>query len=279
MQVVVLPNQRRSGIGRLPTRENRRAWLPEQARFCPVLEDASRSGFLVYPPLHPHESYEVRLTRTNSFEITFYVAAPGGVRASAFAVEIQPSAGTGGLDQTEIVFLEERGGLSPALVQEMVDALVTNVNGPPGGIGLRGAHDFVTASGWDTLYFGLLNEPQQPAIPVLTARVETDWYAQATEFRYILQRGDAISVAGDAPIGQVLFVPREPVELRVGGDGDRARFLEAQREYWAARHGKERMTNFGTTYSHHYRDEQRAHRRPGEPPLEDGPPIDGAPAG
>ena len=263
MRATILPNQRRSGIGKLPAHESRRAWLPQQARFCPVLEDASKSGFLVYPPLHPHESYQVRLTEKNAFLLTFYVAGPGGLRAPAFAVEINASAGTGGIDQPEIVFIEESAPLTEELVMEMVDALVTNVNGPPGGIGLRGAHDFVTAEGWDTVYLGVLNEPQQPTVPVLAARVETDWYPQPTEFRYVLQRGDMVSVSGDAPIGQVLFVPRESVELVAGDDADRARFDEAQEEYWEQRRLKDRTTNFGTTYSHHYRDVQRANRREG----------------
>jgi hypothetical protein len=259
-------------VGRPPARETRRAWLPQQARFCPVLEDASRSGFLVYPPLHPHESYQVRLTDRNAFLLTFYAGDASGVRAPAFAVEIQPSAGAGGIDQMEIVFLEERGLLTQELVSEMVDALVTNVNGPPGGIGLRGAHDFVTPEGWDTLYLGVLNEPQQPAVPVLAARIETDWYPQPTEFRYVLQRGDAVSVSGDAPVGQVIFVPREPVELVAGTAADAQRFGEAQQRYWEERRAKDRITNFGTTYSHHYRDVQRARRRgetSSEPASED----------
>ncbi len=278
MRVTILSNQRRSGVGKAPARESRRAWLPQQARFCPVLEDASRSGFLVYPPLHPHESYQVRLTETNALRLTFYVGDPSGMRTPAFAVEVRPSAGIGGIDQQEVVYLEERASLTQQLVFEMVDALVTNVNGPPGGIGLRGAHDFVTEEGWDTLYVGVLNEPQQPVLPVLAARVETDWYAQSTEFRYVLQRGDVVSVAGDAPIGQVLFVQREPVELVEGNDADRERFAEAQQRYWQERHSKDRTTNFGTTYSHHYRDIQRATSRaaglPGVPSAAEQSPAD-----
>lgn len=260
MQVKVVPNQRRSGVGKRPARENRRAWLPQQARFCPVLEDASKSGFLVYPPLHPQESFQVRLTEQNALRLTFYVGDASGMRAPAFAVDMTPSSGTGGIDQTEIVFLEERAGIDAAMVQQLVDALVTNVNGPPGGIGLRGAFDFLTPEGWDTVYTAVLNEPQQPTVPVLTARIETDWYSQPTEFRYLLQRGDVVSASGGAPIGQVLFVPRDEVFLADATAEEQVRYASAQQEYWSERHAKERMTNFGATYSYHYRDMQKAHR-------------------
>jgi hypothetical protein len=203
----------------------------------------------------------VRLTETNALELRFYVEGVPGQRALAFVVSIQPSAGTGGVEDMKVVFIEERARLSEELVLEMFDAIVTNVNGPPGAVGIRGAHDFVTPPGWDTLYSGVLNEPQQPTIPVLVARVETDWYAQPTEFRYLLQRGDSVSVSGEAPIGQVLFVPREHVALVPGSDADRARFDRSQEEYWAERHAREKATNFGTTYSRYYRDLQRSQPR------------------
>ena len=140
------------------------------------------------------------------------------------------------------------------------DALIANVNAPQGGVGLRGAHDFVTPEGWDTVYTSVLNRTERPSLPVLTARIETDWYTQPTEFRYVLQPGEILSANGQSPVGQVLFVPREPVRLRAGSEDDRAAFLERQQAYWAERATKERATNFGTLYSYHYRDMQKARR-------------------
>ncbi len=274
MRVKLVAGQRRQGVGKRPARENRRAWLPQQARFCPVLEDASKTGYLVYPPLHDAESYQVRYQDNNVFRLTFYVGDERGMRAPAFVVDIRPSAGTGGLDQTDLVFLEEKTKLTPALVHQLLDGLVTNVNSPPGGIGIRGSYDFITPPGWDTIYTGVVNELQQPSVPVLTARVETDWYAQNTEFRHVLQRGDVVSVAGSSPIGQVFFVPREEVRMEDASAEDLARFVEAQRTYWEARTAKERTTNFGATYSYHYRDLQKAYRAEGgdaQDPLEEVP--------
>jgi hypothetical protein len=263
MDVVLVPGQRRPGVGKPPARESRRAWLPQQARFCPVVEDASKMGFLVYPPLYDHESLQVRYTEENFFRLSFFVDDDQGTTHRLFVVDVRPSAGSGGVDAQDVVFLDPRAAVDEETAFALVDALTTNLNAPPGGVGLRGAHDFVTPEGWDTIYLGVLNETQRPHLPTLTARVETDWYAQNTEFRYVLQPGDVLSVAGSAPVGQVHFVPREEVHLREGTDADRASFAAKQQQYWAERTSKQRMTNFGALYSYHYRDLQKARREPG----------------
>ncbi len=51
---------------------------------------------------------------------------------------------------------------------------------------------------------------------MLVVRVETDWFAHQTEFRYVLQPGEGMSLNHTLPIGQMAFVPREEVTL---GDG------------------------------------------------------------
>jgi hypothetical protein len=264
VQVTILPNQRRPEMGKFPARENRRAWLPQQARFCPVLEDGSRLGFLVYPPLDDRETCQIRYMPNSTYRFSMFVNDDNGVSHQAFVVDLQPAAGGGGADLQEVVFLEPSADIDESTALGLVDALTTNVNGSPGGVGLRGAHDFVTPEGWDTIYTGVLNEQQRPNIPVLTARIETDWYPQPTEFRYALQPGDVISTAGSVPIGQVLFVPREPIELVAGGEQDQERFSGAQREYWEERHTKEQSTNFGAVHSYHYRDVQKERRTASE---------------
>ena len=55
-------------------------------------------------------------------------------------------------------------------------------------------------------------------------RVETDWFAFDSEFRYILQPGDSIGAASGNPIGQVFFVRREPLTFRTGSDQEVASF-------------------------------------------------------
>lgn len=257
MDVTILPNQRRPGIGRRPARENRRAWLPQQARFCPVLEDGSRLGYLVYPPLEDPEVLQVRRVRDEMLRFSFAVTAADGTTRPLWVIDMTASAGGGGLDAHDLRFVDDELGLNEEQVLGQLDALTVNLNAPPGAVGVRGAFDFVTPEGWDTIYLGVLNELQPPHVPVLTARIETDWYAQPTEFRYVLGTGQTVSVAGSAPIGQVFFVPRETTELRDGTEADAARFETTQREYWTERAEKERPTNFGTIHSYHYRDIQR----------------------
>jgi hypothetical protein len=257
VKVLVLPNQRRPGIGRQPVRENRRAWLPQQARFCPVLEDGSRLGYLVYPPLEDEEVLQARRLREETLRFSFAVTAVDGTAHTRWVIDVTASAGGGGLDAHELQFAEEGLDLDTAQVLAQLDALTVNLNGPPGAVGIRGAFDFVTPEGWDTVYLGVLNELQPPHVPVLAARIETDWYPQPTEFRYALGTGQTVSVAGSAPIGQVFFVPRESADLKEGSAQDAAQFEEREREYWTERAAKERPTNFGTIHSYHYRDVQR----------------------
>ena len=85
---------------------------------------------------------------------------------------------------------------------------------PPGAVTLRGATNFQTPSGWDTVYTPVFNAIERPAPPMLVVRVETDWYMHESEFRYVLQPGEGISGQRTMPIGQVFFVPREEITLR-----------------------------------------------------------------
>jgi len=84
---------------------------------------------------------------------------------------------------------------------------------PAGAITLRGAYNFRTPTGWDTVYTPVLNMVDRPIAPAFVVRVETDWYAHQTEFRYVLQPGEGLPGSHNLPIGQVHFVPREAIEL------------------------------------------------------------------
>jgi hypothetical protein len=260
MDVTLIPNQRRPGVGRRPVAENRRAWLPQQARFCPVVEDASRAGFLVFPALHDHEVFQARRLRADQLRFTFAVTDQDGDTRPLWSMDLTMAAGSGGLDTYDVRFVDDGIDLNQQQLIGQLEALTTNLNGPPGAVGLRGAYDFITPSGWDTFYTGILNELTPPHVPVMTARIETDWYSQATEFRHVLDVGQTLSVAGTSPIGQVIFVPREDITLIDATEAGTAGFTNAQRQYWSERADKEHATNFGTLYTYHYRDLQKKHR-------------------
>jgi hypothetical protein len=180
----------------------------------PALDAAAKTGFLVYPPLHPHESVEVRLLDTGSFAFTLRVKGPRGTDAPVFTVRIGGSAGWGGLGNHEVLFIDEKADVDAELIGQLMGAMTTNVMpGTVGQFGLLGAYNFITPEGWNSVCMGTINRPRADGIPVLNCLVESDWYPQNTEFRYGFKRGEFIQVTHDTPLGQVLFVPREAVQL------------------------------------------------------------------
>jgi len=123
---------------------------------------------------------------------------------------------------------------------------------PPGAIALRGAHSFQTAAGWDTVYTPIFNMIERPVAPMLIVRVETDWYAHDTEFRYVLQPGEGMSLSHTLPIGQVVFVPREDIVLRDGTDDERAAFHATMDQFAAGKAASRQTTPYGLPVSPHY---------------------------
>lgn len=260
MDVEIAPNRLRPGVGRAPARENRRAWLPQQTRFCPVVEDVNKLGFLVYPPLEDHESVQMRFRDDGIFVITLFMGDEQGGRSAVFEAQVGSSAGAAGIDQVEITIIDDGRGFDEAAARNLLAALTVKVNVPPGTIGLRGAYDFITPEGWDTIFTAVFNELPRPIVPLMTTRVETDSPPQESAFWYALKPGAVLSVVGGGPIGQVVFVPREEVRIVDASSAEEERFADVQSRYWAERATKEKTTNYGATFTYQYRDHQRAHR-------------------
>lgn len=257
VEVTILPNHRRPGIGRKPAAVAQRPWLPQHARLCPVLEAGSALGVLVHAPLEDAESYQVRYLPDHSFRLSFFVADGLGSPDIVFTVRTVPSAGGGVLMADELTYLNKEYGIDEQSVRRLKDALIVNLDTPPGGVGLRGAVDFRTPDGWDTVYTGVLNHAAPPQAPALSVRVQTDWYAHNTEFRYLLQPGAMISASGAAPVGQVFFVPREEVRLREASERDIAAFRADQQQYWQEKAADQVSAPYGIRYSPHYRKQSR----------------------
>jgi hypothetical protein len=129
---------------------------------------------------------------------------------------------------------------------------------PAGALALRGAWNFQTAEGWDTLYAPIFNMVERPIAPSLVVRVETDWYVHDTEFRYIMEPGEGISGSSSMPIGQVIFVPREDILMRETTESELAA-IKAQRAEFSHHKATIRQTTpYGLSYSPHYLRESRA---------------------
>src|SRR5713101_9201781 len=215
MEVRLCPNSRRPGVGLKPRREGTRPLLPQHARHCPVLEAGSALGFMVYPPLEPKESLYIEYEGDGRYKFVYYLQTQDGQRTPLFQVTMTLSVGGVGMVKEEVTFVG-----APVLSREAALAVARvflvpeDMGTPPGAVALRGATNFQTPSGWDTVYTPIFNMIERPVAPMLVVRVETDWYPHETEFRYVLQPGEGISAAHNMPIGQVFFVPREDVTFR-----------------------------------------------------------------
>ena len=135
---------------------------------------------------------------------------------------------------------------------------------PPGAIPLRGAYNFKTPPGWDTVYTPVLNMLDRPIAPMLVVRVETDWYAHQSEFRYVLQPGEGLPGSHSLPIGQVHFVPREEIELVECNQKELEEIRQAQDKFSEEKVSQRTTTRFGLEYSPHYSRESRSRREENE---------------
>src|SRR5438477_1102253 len=216
MEVRLFPNSRRPGVGLKPRRESQRPLLPQHARHCPVLEAGSALGFLVYPPLEPHESFHLEFQGDGRYQFTYFLSTPSGKWDPLFTLTIVLPVGSLGMIKDDVNFPRANRPLSRDEAARVARTFIVpeDLGTPPGALSIRGATNFQTPPGWDTVYTPVFNMIERPVAPMLIVRVETDWYAHETEFRYVLEPGEGISASHSMPIGQVFFVPREEITMR-----------------------------------------------------------------
>jgi hypothetical protein len=233
-EIIFLPNRKRPGVGKEAHREARRPLVPAHAVHCPVLGAASALGYLVYPALAEGEAFQLRYLPDNSYLFSFCLGGNTIQPERVFSLRYSLSGLGVALWTEELVYLNPSYELDDAAIFQLRDALFCsgNLGLVPGAVGLLGCTNFVTPEGWDTVYTGVLNNPQPPVVAALSVRVETDWFAFDTEFRYLLQPGDSLAIQSTTPIGQVFFVPREPVTHRTGSDDELAAFGAKVEEFY-----------------------------------------------
>jgi hypothetical protein len=259
MEVRFYSNSRRPGVGLTPRREASRPLLPQHARHCPVLEAGSALGFMVYAALEPRESVYVEHEGDGRYRFVYYLQTQEGKRAPIFQVVMSLSLGGVGMMKEEVTFVGAPMLSRDAALAVMRAFLVPEDMGTPAGaIALRAATNFATPTGWDTVYTSILNMIERPVAPMLAVRVETDWYPHETEFRYVLQPGEGITLEHSIPIGQVFFVPREEVAMRAC-TAEEVKSLEAARdEFNTHKAAATQKTSYGLSYSPHYLRQSRA---------------------
>ena len=253
MDVRLLPNSRRPGAGLKPKREGTRPLLPQHARHCPVLEAGSAMGFMVYAPLEPKESLYIEYEGEGRYKFVYYLQTQDGKPTPLFQVTMSLSVGGVGMVKEEVTFVgPPMLSREAALAVMRVFLVPEDMGTPPGAIALRGATSFQTPKGWDTIYTPIFNNIERPVAPMLVVRVETDWYSHETEFRYVLQAGEGLTVEHSIPIGQVLFVPREEVNLHSCTDAELKAWEDARQEFSKHKAANVQTTSYGLTYSPQY---------------------------
>jgi hypothetical protein len=262
MEVRLFPNSARPGVGLPPRRESQRPLLPQHARHCPVLEAGSSVGYLVYPPLADNEAYYIEYQGDGQYQFVFYMGDLGNSPQPVFSVTVALPVGSVGITKEHVEFHVKDTPISSEGARKMARIFIVpeDLGTPTGGVSIRGATNFQTPAGWDTIYTPIFNNIERPVAPMLVVRVETDWYAHETEFRYVLQPGEGIHGSHHLPIGQVLFVPREDVVFRDCNEEELAAIKQSKSEFFRKKAALTLTTPYGFQYSPYYARESRAQK-------------------
>jgi hypothetical protein len=249
-----------------PRRETQRPLLPQHARHCPVLEAGSGVGFMVYPALEPNESFHIEYVGEGQYQFVYLLKNPAGRWEGIFTVNITLPVGSIGMIREEVNFTVRKPPISKDAAKSMMRAFIVpeDLGTPAGGISLRGAWNFQTPAGWDTVYTPVFNMIDRPIAPMLIIRVETDWYAHETEFRYVLQPGEGIPGTHNMPLGQVVFVPREEITMRDCTREELETIQKSKEEFAREKAAQKIATPLGLDHSPHYSRMSRYHQKPDE---------------
>ena len=106
--LTVVPGRYRPGVGRLPRTDGRRPMLPVHARHCPPLEAGCALGYLVYPALQDHESFQIRRSATGELLFSFFGGDPAAP-AHLFTTRYAIPAGSLGVWSEEVVYAADGG--------------------------------------------------------------------------------------------------------------------------------------------------------------------------
>src|SRR5262249_4737935 len=145
MEITTFPNRFRPGVGLVPARVAQRPWLPQHARFCPVLEAGSALGFLVYAPLRPDEAFQVTYSG-GQYQLTYARDTRRAHWDNVFRLPSGQPAGMTGIVAQELALSDVDADISEQTVSDLREAFIFphHLGVPAGGVGLRGAVDFRT---------------------------------------------------------------------------------------------------------------------------------------
>jgi hypothetical protein len=225
-----------------------------------VLEAGSALGFLVYPPLEPHESFHLEFQGDGRYQFSYFLSRPNGKWDPIFSLTIVLPVGSIGMIKEEVAFPTPNPPISREEAVRVARTFIVpeDLGTPPGALALRGATNFQTPAGWDTVYTPVFNMIERPVAPMLIVRVETDWYTHESEFRYVMQPGEGISATHSMPIGQVFFVPREEITMRDCTEEEQQAIDQSAERFQQDKAALKVATPYGMTYSPHYLRQSRS---------------------
>ena len=218
MEVRLFPNSRRPGVGLKPRRESHAAAAAAARAALPGARGRQRAG------LHG-------LSRRSSRKESFHLELRGRRPVSSSSITCRPRTASGtpifqvtmslpvgrrrdDEGRSDVRGRARRCRARPRSRVARVFLVPEDMGTPPGALALRGATNFQTPAGWDTVYTPIFNMIERPVAPMLVVRVETDWYAHETEFRYVLQPGEGHHRDAQHSDRPGVFVPREEITLR-----------------------------------------------------------------
>ena len=263
MEVILFPNPRRPGIGMRPKKEAQRPLLPQHARLCPVLEAGSSLGALVYPSLAKNEQFQIGYEGEGIYQFGYSINPTGAKWEQLFTITYRLAMGAIGMrtEDVKLMVPETPGFKDAARTMARMFIAVDDLGTPAGAVTLRGAFNFQTPPGWDTVYSSVINQSERPIAPALVIRVETDWYVHDSEFRYILAPGETISASHSLPVGQVFFVPREETSFRDGTEQEITERQKTSKQFFDEKAANKIKTPYGLEYSPHYQRKSRENNK------------------
>jgi hypothetical protein len=150
--------------------------LPQHARHCPVLEAGSALGFLVFPSLEPHESYHIEYKGEGVYLFSYFQTSSPGKWKPIFSISVMLPVGGVGILREELTFIAKGHSASTEDAKNLMRAFIVpeDLGTPAGAVTLKGATNFKTPEGWDTVYTPVFNVIERPLAAALIVHVETN---------------------------------------------------------------------------------------------------------
>ena len=149
---------------------------------------------MVYAPLEPKESLYIEHEGEGRYRFVYYLQTQDGKPTPIFQVTMSLSVGGVGMVKEEVTFVGAPMLSRDAALAVMRVFLVPEDMGTPPAPSLSAAPRTSRHPRAGTPCIRDLQHIERPVAPMLVVRVETDWYAHETEFRYVLQAGEGITV-------------------------------------------------------------------------------------